>query len=128
MAAGCGVSEVTEDRAPDRTIRERSREPKLHEMMDCRIWKQRREQMLGEVERNRRAKALRATHKRRDGRRSALIWEMKRHAGRLLKFLRALRNAGKSSSQKQRREQIEPQRVAKDDEAWPKQATGSSPG
>ena len=100
----------------------------MHEMMSSDLVKQRREEMLREAEMSRQAKALRATHKRRDGRRSALIWEMKRHAGRLLKFLRALRNAGKSSSQKQRREQIEPQRVAKDDEAWPKQATGSSPG
>jgi hypothetical protein len=66
----------------------RSREPKLHEMMDCRIWKQRREQMLREVERNRRAKTLRAVRKRRHGRRSTLVWEMKRQAGRLLKFLR----------------------------------------
>lgn len=90
-----GLWSKRRERAPDRTIRERSREPKLHEMMDCRIWKQRREQMLREVERNRRAKALRAVCKRRHGRRSALVWEMKRQAGRLLKFLRRTwRNAG----------------------------------
>jgi hypothetical protein len=67
----------------------------LHEMMDCRIWKQRREEMLREVEGNRRAKALRAVRKRGHGRRSTLVWEMKRQAGRLLKLLRkTLRNAG----------------------------------
>ena len=38
--------------------------------------------------------SLRATRKRRDIWRSALVWELKRHAGRLLKLLRALRNAG----------------------------------
>jgi hypothetical protein len=63
-------------------------------MMDYQIWKQRHEQMLHEVECNRRAKALRATGKRRAGRRAALIREIKRHAGRLLKLLRALRDAG----------------------------------
>ena len=64
-------------------------------MMDYRIWKQRREEMVREVERNRTVKALRATRKRRTGRRSALVWEIKRQAGRLLKLLRTtLRNAG----------------------------------
>jgi hypothetical protein len=67
----------------------------LHEMMDFQIWKQRREEVMREVEFNRLAKRLRATRKRRDdGRSSALVWEMKRHAGRLLKLLRALRNVG----------------------------------
>jgi hypothetical protein len=63
-------------------------------MMDSHIWKQRREDMLREVGRNRLVKALRATRRRRAGRRSALVWEMKRYAGGLLKLLRALRNTG----------------------------------
>ncbi len=63
-------------------------------MMDYQLWKQRREEMLREVELNRLAKRVRATRKRRAGRRSALVWEMKRQAGRLLKFLRTLRNTG----------------------------------
>ena len=67
----------------------------MHEMMDFQIWKQRREEVMREAEMNRQAKALRAARKRRaDGRRSALVWEMKRQAGRLLKRLRILRNAG----------------------------------
>ena len=67
----------------------------MHEMMDFQLAKQRREEVMREVELNRRAKALRATRKRREGRRSALVWEMKRQAGRLLKvLLRTLRNAG----------------------------------
>ncbi len=66
------------------------REPKLHEMMDSRIWKQRREEVMREVQLNRLAKRLRATGKRRTGRRSAVVWEMKRHAGGLLKFLRRI--------------------------------------
>jgi hypothetical protein len=66
----------------------------MQQMRDSRIWKQRREELLREVELNRLAKALRATRKRRDGRRSALAWEIKKQAGRLLKFLRTLRNAG----------------------------------
>jgi hypothetical protein len=49
--------------------------------------------MLRVVEMNHQAKALKATPKRRAGRRSALAWEMKRHAGCLLKYLRALRRA-----------------------------------
>jgi hypothetical protein len=67
----------------------------MHEMMDFQLWKQRRKEMLREVERNRRAKALRAARKRGAGRRSALVWEMKRQAGGLLKLLRrTLRKAG----------------------------------
>jgi hypothetical protein len=64
-------------------------------MNDFQVWKQRREELLREVEMSRQAKPLRATHKRRDGQRSALVWEMKRYAGGLLKLLRALRNVGK---------------------------------
>ena len=67
----------------------------MHEMMSLELAKQRREEMLREVGRNRLAKALRAARKRHAGRRSALAWEMKRQAGLLLKFLRrTLRNAG----------------------------------
>ena len=67
----------------------------MHEMMSLELAKQRREELLGEAEMSRQAKALRATRKRGAGRRSAVVWEMKRQAGRLLKFLRkTLRNAG----------------------------------
>jgi hypothetical protein len=65
-------------------------------MMDFQIWRQRREELLREVEMDRRAKLLQATRKPRDGgRRSTLVWEMNRQTGRLLKVLRkTLRNAG----------------------------------
>jgi hypothetical protein len=66
----------------------------MHEMMAFQFVNQRREELLREVELIRQAKSLRATRKPRDGRRSALIWEIKRQAGRLFKLLRALRNAG----------------------------------
>jgi hypothetical protein len=56
--------------------------------------KQRHEELLREAEMNRRARALRATRKRREGWRSALVWEIKRNAGSLLKSLRALRKVG----------------------------------
>jgi hypothetical protein len=65
---------------------------RMHEMMDYQIWKQRREELLHEAERYRHARALRATRKRRAGRIAALVWEMNRHAGRLFKLLRTLRN------------------------------------
>ncbi len=64
-------------------------------MMGLEFAKLRREEMLREAEMSRQAKALRAARKRRTGRRSALLWEMKRYAGRFLKLLRrALRNVG----------------------------------
>jgi hypothetical protein len=63
-------------------------EPRMREMMDFQLVNQRREEMLREAELNRRAKALRATRERRASQRSALVWEIKRHAGRLLKLLR----------------------------------------
>jgi hypothetical protein len=66
----------------------------MHQMMDFKSWKQRREEMLREVGRNRLAKRVRAARKRRAGRRSTLVWEMKRHTGRLLKFLRFLKITG----------------------------------
>jgi hypothetical protein len=76
--------------------REGGGEPrKMHEMMSLEFAKQRREELLREAELRRRAKALRAARKRRDVRRSALVWEMKRYAGGLLKVLKSsLRNTG----------------------------------
>jgi hypothetical protein len=66
----------------------------MQEMIDIKIVKLRREELLHEAELNRQAKALRAAGKGRAGRRSALVWEMKWHAGRLLKLLGTLKNAG----------------------------------
>jgi hypothetical protein len=70
--------------------------PEMREWMDSQIWKQRREEMMCEVEQNRLAKALRESRKRRgaEGRTSSLAWELKRIAGRLLKLLRSLKRAG----------------------------------
>ena len=68
--------------------------PRMREMMSLQLAEERRGEMLREAELSRRAKALRATCKGRDGRRSALVWEAKRHLGRLLKLLSALRNVG----------------------------------
>jgi hypothetical protein len=66
----------------------------MREMMDSQLRKQRRQDMLREVERNRLVKALRVTRRRRTGRRSALVWEIKRQAGRLCKLLRLLKTTG----------------------------------
>ena len=67
----------------------------MHEMMDFQLWKERREELLREAELGRLAKALRATRKGGAGRRSALVWEMKRYAVGLLKVLRRTsRNTG----------------------------------
>ena len=66
----------------------------MHELMSLELAKQRREELLREAELSRQAKALRAARKRRAGRRLALVWEIKRYAGGLLKLLRVLRNAG----------------------------------
>jgi hypothetical protein len=66
----------------------------MQEMMDIQHVDQRRQEMLREVELNHQAKALRAAGKGRAGRRSTLVWEIKRHAGRLLKLLGTLKNAG----------------------------------
>jgi hypothetical protein len=66
----------------------------MQEMMDIQHVNQRRQEMLREVELNHQAKALRAAGKVRAGKRSTLVWEMKRHAGRLLKLLGTLKNAG----------------------------------
>jgi hypothetical protein len=66
----------------------------MHEMMDFQLVKERREEVMREAEMSRQAKALRTPRKRRDGRRSAVVWEMRRYAGRLLKvLLGTLRNA-----------------------------------
>ena len=65
-----------------------------HQMMDFQLAKQRHEERLREAELSRQARALRATRRRRAGQRSALAWETKRQAGRLLKFLRTLTKAG----------------------------------
>jgi hypothetical protein len=54
-------------------------------MMSLELAKQRREGLLREAELRHRAKALRATRKRDAGRRSALVWEIRRHTGRLSK-------------------------------------------
>jgi hypothetical protein len=64
----------------------------MHMMMNLELAKQRREELLREAEMSRQAKALRAARKRGAGRRSALVWEIKRYAGGLLKYLRTLRN------------------------------------
>ena len=67
----------------------------MYEMMSLELAKQRREELMREAELSRQATALRATRKRRADRRSTLVWEMKRHAGSLLKLLRkTLRKAG----------------------------------
>jgi hypothetical protein len=66
-------------------------ESKVHGMMDLQLVNQRREEMMREAERNRLVKALRDSRKGRDtGRTSSAAWELKRIAGRLLKFLRTL--------------------------------------
>lgn len=62
-------------------------------MINLQLVKQRREDMLREAQMSRRTRALRATSEPRAGRESTLAWEIKRHAGRVLKFLRASRNA-----------------------------------
>ena len=93
-----GAGRVWSDRRDKGDLIEPSRkggEPRMHEMRSLELAKQRREELLREAELSHQVKALRAARKRRISRRSALAWEMKRHAGRLLKLLRrTLRNAG----------------------------------
>ena len=60
----------------------------MQPMMDFQFAKKRHEELLREAEMNRRVKALRATGKRRTGRRSALASELKRHVGRFRKRLK----------------------------------------
>jgi hypothetical protein len=63
-------------------------------MMDLQVCKQRREEMMHEVQQNRLAKGLRESRKRRGvGRASSLAWELRRGAGRLRKLLRSLMRA-----------------------------------
>jgi hypothetical protein len=69
-------------------------ELRLHNMMSLEFAKQRHQERLREAELSRQAKALRDSRRRRAGHRSTLVWELKRQAGRLLKFLRALRSVG----------------------------------
>ncbi len=66
----------------------------MHEMINLELAKQHREELLREAELRRQARALWAARKRRDVWTSALVWEMKRHAGRLLKPLGTLSKAG----------------------------------
>ena len=66
----------------------------MHEMMDFQLVNQHREELLREAELNRQPKAFWAAGKGRAGRRSTLVWEMNRYAGRLLKLLRISRKAG----------------------------------
>ena len=56
-------------------------------MMELESWKQHREEMIREAEKDSLANALRESRKRRGGGRpSTLAWELKRIAGRLLKL------------------------------------------
>ena len=58
-------------------------------MMDLQVWKQRRQEMIREVEQNRLAKESRASRKRRGSHRtSSPAWELKRVVGSLRKRLR----------------------------------------
>ena len=66
----------------------------MHEMMSLELAKQRREELLREAELSYRTKASRAVRRRRSGRRSALVWEIKRYTGGLLKLVRVMRDAG----------------------------------
>jgi hypothetical protein len=69
-------------------------EPRMREMTSLELAKQHHEERLRDAELSRQAKALRDSRRRRADHRSALVWELKRQVGRLLKFLRALRNVG----------------------------------
>ncbi len=67
----------------------------MHELLGLELAKQRREELLREAELRRRAKALRPAPKGDASQRVAVVWEIKRQAGRLLKLLRkTLRKAG----------------------------------
>jgi hypothetical protein len=63
-------------------------------MMSIELAKQRRDELLREAERNHQAKVLRAARRLRADRRSGLVWEIKRYAGRLFKLLRTMMNTG----------------------------------
>ena len=83
------MSNGTQRRAPD-LFHPKKEEPRMHEMVDYHIWKERRAEVVREVELDRLAKRVRAARKGRAGRTSLLAWELKRGAGRFLKFLRTL--------------------------------------
>ena len=55
--------------------------------MDLQAWKQRHEGMMSEAQQERLAKELRGSRKRRaSGRTSSLLWDLRRHEGRLRKL------------------------------------------
>src|SRR3712207_8014458 len=61
-------------------------------MMDLKVWKQRREGMMREVQQTRLAQALRDSRKRRDaGQSLSPIWKLRRRTGRLRNPLRPAR-------------------------------------
>ena len=61
-------------------------EPNMHQMIPPQLLKHIHEQTVRD--------AQQAARKRRAGRRSALVWELKRHAGRFRKRLKTLWNVG----------------------------------
>ena len=63
----------------------------MNEMLDPNVWRQRREDMMREAEQSRLAKALQAGRKTRGGRLFTWTWELRRIAGLLLKFSKALK-------------------------------------
>lgn len=67
----------------------------MHEPVDPRLLEQHREDVLCEVQTNRLAEEeLRAYRQGRSDRTSALVWELERYAGRLLKRSRLRRHNG----------------------------------
>ena len=68
---------------------------KVQEMMNWEAWQQHLEEMVREVELNRLTKALRTGSKTRGSRVFLLTWELRRTAGLLLKFAKALKNPRK---------------------------------
>jgi hypothetical protein len=58
----------------------------MHQMIPPQLLKDIHEQSVRD--------AIQAARKRRAGRRSALVWELKRHAGRFRKRLKSLWNVG----------------------------------
>ena len=80
-----------------RTARDTARKPRgrregteMNEIMNSCVWRQRREDTMREVDRDRLARSLRAEREKRTNRTFSLAWEMRRMAGLLLKFLRKL--------------------------------------
>ena len=63
----------------------------MMDLMDFEAIKQRREDMIREVEQYRLARALKSRRRHVSDRRSVLVWELKRIAGRLRKLLRTSR-------------------------------------